>query len=434
MEKLVTPSKPIAKPRTPNDPESGSQEIDKDSESHQSDNRDSNFDEITAISEEFKEDIALETSKHAVVTKAKSQNHEESKSLIKYDPFERGEMSGLTWDDILMQEFVISEIITFLDMKTLFLKAVWLSKATRSAITWENYTLFSKLRDFLHIPTTFDCTDLPAFCDISEIFKNVLKSLTIDPEVLSPFAYFTDGGVDTNSNYYFLQNVWKKTNICYCTIAHDNVHVQSIISKKIEFPATKNNPMNFLEDPPKKMRIRIPFEEYVASPRDPFHLITHFQVHLKSGGYNAFIKSFAVFYSEIEIDNFKFQSMTRRFMKVKSMHDLVHYLKLKVKHSEDDKKSGLKIVEFDLDKKKNIERWLRLKNPKFYPLLWVQVKQKYSNITVNYRLRQRVAAKFISLKLISSSNGSSSSNIDLYNLGLKGVPISFTGSDGDLSE
>jgi hypothetical protein len=69
---------------------------------------------------------------------------------------------------------------------------------------------------------------------------------------------------------------------------------------------------------------------------------------------------------------------------------------------------------------------LKLKNPPVYPLLWVQIKQKYVNTTINYKLRQKVAAKFVSLKLLKSSNTNASSNIDVYNLGMKGIPLNFT--------
>lgn len=66
-----------------------------------------------------------------------------------------------------------------------------------------------------------------------------------------------------------------------------------------------------------------------------------------------------------------------------------------------------------------------------YPLLWVYIKQKYVNTTINYRIRQKVAAKFVSLKLLKSSNASSSSNIDLYNLGLKAIPLNLERAEID---
>jgi hypothetical protein len=64
-----------------------------------------------------------------------------------------------------------------------------------------------------------------------------------------------------------------------------------------------------------------------------------------------------------------------------------------------------------------------VKNPTVFPLLYVEIKQKYMNTTINYKIRQTIAAKFISLKLLQGTNTAASSNIDLYNLGLMTVPI-----------
>ena len=77
-------------------------------------------------------------------------------------------------------------------------------------------------------------------------------------------------------------------------------------------PVNDNNPMKFLENPNDKLKIRIPYEKYIVDDNeDTFQILTHFQVHLKSGGYNAYVKSFAVFYSEQEIENSKFQSYSK---------------------------------------------------------------------------------------------------------------------------
>lgn len=325
------------------------------------------------------------------------------------------------------EEFVFSTIIEYLDVQTLIARLAWTNAGIHKQIMDENYILLNKLRDFLNIPTTFDCSSLPAEMDMVDLFKNWLKAMKKKPEAISPFAYYTDGGVDTNGNYYFLQNVWKKTNICYWTISHKNVHVQSIITKKIKLPNEENTPEKWYEDGGYKLKIRVPYEKYIKEDADNFQLLKTFQVHLNSGGYNAYIRTFAVFYSESEVDNTKFQVMTRRFHKAKAEADL-QCLKLDIHHKEEDKKSGIKIIEFSVASKKKIERWLRLKNPPFYPLLWIRIRQKYWKSTINYKIRQRVAAKYISLKLLTSSNDSPSANIDLYNLGLKGVSLNLTDS------
>lgn len=174
--------------------------------------------------------------------------------------------------DFFQNDFVIVEIIKCLDMKSLAkIKLVW--RQAKEAIERENYTLFQKLREFLNIPPTFDSSSMMATEDVSEVFKYVVQALKGEPIDVAPFAYYTDGGVDTNSNYYFLQNVWKKTGIWYCTTAHSNVHVQSILSKEIFLDPSLNNPMKFLESPKNKLKIRIPIEKFTTSEQDIFHVL-----------------------------------------------------------------------------------------------------------------------------------------------------------------
>lgn len=333
-------------------------------------------------------------------------------------------------NSLFQEDVFIVGLIEFWEIQEI-VKYRQLSTYVKEAIDRENYALFQKLRDYLHIPYTFDSSDLASQENIINVFKYVIQALKEEPQSISPFAFYTDGGVDTNSNYYFLQNVWKKTGIWYWTVANSNVHVQTILSKSIDMPSADNNPMNFLEDAKNKNKIRIPFENYIVDPRDdPFHILTDFQIHLRSGGYNAYIQTFAVFYSEQEIDNSKFQALTKRFNKVVKSSDLP-LLRLNTFHKEENKDAGIKIYEFDVSKTSSLERWFKTKSFGIYPLLWITVKQKYVNKTINYKIRQRVAAKYISFKLIKSSNSNSNSNIDLYNLGLKSIPVRLETSELD---
>lgn len=323
---------------------------------------------------------------------------------------------------LFQEDFFVIQLIEFSEIKDI-VRFRQLSSLVRDAIEQENYALFLKLKNFLHIPYTYDSSELASQENIVSWIRSVAEALNEEPQSISPFAFYTDGGVDTNGSYYFLQNVWKKTGIWYWTIANSNVHVQSVLSKAVDMPSADNNPMNFLEDKKNKNKIRIPFENYIVDPKvDPFHILTDFQIHLRSGGYNAYVQTFAVFYSEQEIDNKKFQSLTKRFTKAIKSSD-IPLLRLNVLNKEEDKDSGIKIYEFDVSKESNMERWFKSKSYDFYPLLWINVKQKYVNKTINYKIRQRVAAKYVSFKLIKSSNANVNSNIDLYNLGMKAIPL-----------
>ena len=114
--------------------------------------------------------------------------------------------------NLFTNDFVVAEIMQLLDLKTL-LSLKQLSKSVKIAIENENYLLFMRLRDYLNVPTTIYSSDLPSIYKVEDIFKNAIAATKKEAVSISPFAYFTDGGVDTNSNYYFLQNFWKKTGI-----------------------------------------------------------------------------------------------------------------------------------------------------------------------------------------------------------------------------
>ena len=189
--------------------------------------------------------------------------------------------------------------------------------------------------------------------------------------------------------------------------------------------------MNYLEDPKDKLKIRLPYEKYIDNEGgDLFHILTNFQIHIRSGGYNAYVRNFAVYYSEQEIENSKFQSLTKKFNKIEKESDLLK-TQLKVLNKEILKDDGVKIYEFDVSNKAAIEKWYKTRVLPFYPLLWIEIQQKHINKTVDYTLRQNVAAKFVSMKLIKSSNTDQNSNIDLYNLGLKGIPLVLESSGFD---
>lgn len=131
---------------------------------------------------------------------------------------------------IFYEDFVVVELIRMLEIQDI-MKMRWLSKGIRDSIDSENYQLFQKMRDFLFIPSTFDSSDLVSKENIFQVFRKVIETKKEEPIDLNPFAYYTDGGVDTNGSFYFLQNVWKKTGTWYWTTAYSNIHVQSIISK-----------------------------------------------------------------------------------------------------------------------------------------------------------------------------------------------------------
>lgn len=61
-----------------------------------------------------------------------------------------------------------------------------------------------------------------------------------------------------------------------------------------------------------------------------------------------------------------------------------------------------------------------------HPLLFI-IMNNSENVEkeVTYSIRQPVACKYLNLRLVSSVDKTPQANIDLYSLGLKGVPLDF---------
>ena len=60
-----------------------------------------------------------------------------------------------------------------------------------------------------------------------------------------PFTFETDGGTYNDDHYYFIQNIFNKTGVCYSTKLPKDVNVQAYIGKKILIdPKTINPSLN----------------------------------------------------------------------------------------------------------------------------------------------------------------------------------------------
>ena len=58
----------------------------------------------------------------------------------------------LSLTDLVEHEFILAEIIQFLDIHTLFCKLMAVNKTIKELIENENYILFQKFRDCLNVP------------------------------------------------------------------------------------------------------------------------------------------------------------------------------------------------------------------------------------------------------------------------------------------
>ena len=102
-----------------------------------------------------------------------------------------------------------------------------------------------------------------------------------------------------------MQNVWQKSDSLYSTISNSNITVASVLSRRVRFPEAELVPKNFIEPGTGDKVYRIPYEDYIVEEekeadeaKESFKMPSDFTVHVRKSGFNAFVKSFALFFSE----------------------------------------------------------------------------------------------------------------------------------------
>jgi len=72
--------------------------------------------------------------------------------------------------EMLQQDFVVVQLINLLDIRSI-IRIRQVNRGLMEAVDRENYSMFLKLKDYLHIPSTFDSSDLASKESILSVFK-----------------------------------------------------------------------------------------------------------------------------------------------------------------------------------------------------------------------------------------------------------------------
>lgn len=110
---------------------------------------------------------------------------------------------------------------------------------------------------------------------------------------------------------------------------------------------------------------------------------------------------------------------------MRTYDDLVK-TKLPILNEFRDPGTNALIIEFDLGKRQQIKEALDHKRLLCHPLLMIIMDPtNYTKADVVYNIRQNVAAKYLNMKLIQSTNQGKSANIDQYSLTMRGISLDF---------
>ncbi len=145
----------------------------------------------------------------------------------------------------------------------------------------------------------------------------------------------------------------------------------------------------------------MPFEKYFADPdeEESFKLLDEFEMKNLGSGYTCFVKSFALFTSDRETKIAK-SSIVKLFDNIASVEQF-EALKLPIKKVTKIPDGTASVAyEIDLSKTDQLCTALKGKNYDCLPILWVFSSPSYCTWRVKFE--QRIACKYMVLKLIDS--------------------------------
>lgn len=96
----------------------------------------------------------------------------------------------------------------------------------------ENYVMYKHLLQYFNLHERLKRADIPARIDIMKLIKDcVLITSTQQPVNLQPYCFYTDGGTYNDDHYYFIQNIFSRSAICYSTKVPKNSNVQAYLGR-----------------------------------------------------------------------------------------------------------------------------------------------------------------------------------------------------------
>lgn len=200
-------------------------------------------------------------------------------------------------------------LLKYIELKDIVKIIMNLNKEAREFSTSENYILYKHFLEYFNLHERLKRADTPAKVNVLQLIKdNLLLSLTSKKENLQPYCYFTDGGTYNDDHYYFIQNIFSRTNICYSTKVPKNSNVQAYLGRKVLVDPSQVSPKLHKVKNEQNM-ISLPYEKHFAdnNEEETLKLVSDLVIHNMGSGYTCFVSAFMIFVSEKEIKTQKSQ-------------------------------------------------------------------------------------------------------------------------------
>ncbi len=78
----------------------------------------------------------------------------------------------------------------------------------------------------------------------------------------------TDGGAYNDDHYYFIQNIFSKSGICYSSKISNNCHVQAYLGRRANIEQKQIIPKNFRIKENNQYNLVIPFDKYFVDEEE----------------------------------------------------------------------------------------------------------------------------------------------------------------------
>ncbi|CDW85600.1 UNKNOWN [Stylonychia lemnae] len=256
---------------------------------------------------------------------------------------------------------------------------------------------------------------------IQLIKQNLSRNQSRKEENLFPYCFYTDGGAYNDETYYFIQNIFSRSTICYSTKLPKNSHIQAYLGRKVVCDASQVPPKNYKIKNSQDI-VMLPYEQYVDKNEDEcYKLLTELVIHNMGWGYTCFCSAYMIFVSEkpIKIQKSEIIQMFNDINSVEKFEELGFPILNSTQCSDG---SSNRAFEIDLSQKNLIKKIAKVKKLDCYPLLFVASFPSKTEYSVKFK--QKIAAKYLVLKLIDSyKHNLNDNNIDMYNLTLNGIKL-----------
>lgn len=318
------------------------------------------------------------------------------------------ELDHISFAQIFEDDFLFETLLDFFSLDDIYTTFSCLNRLYQQKVEEANYLLLRKLTDKLHISPTYLTSDLPCHSRVVDVYKSAVRRIEEGKPVdLKPNSFTTDSGLVSPNMWYSMHNIFEAASSQYSYYVFssnkgENNHIQAYLCNPSSYDNTFAQKLKReYEKAPGSKTIYVPYEKYPLEGGLPtFKVPKIFEMNCRNQGFCYYADNIALFFSEDEVEHDKFNKSTKYFSSFKSVAQVKDESKMPIL-SIDDSQKGFTVIEFDLSKKKEMMKAMGINKFHSLPLVYINLDKNVAfGKTLKYEIKQNVAAKYMSMKLI----------------------------------